>query len=316
MRKVLVTGSNGFVGTALCAELKRRNVPHVRAVRNKAAKEDVAVGSLNSGSDWSVALQGCDVVIHLAARVHMMQDRGGDLLNEYRLINVDATLNLARQALSKGVKRFVFVSSIKVNGEQTSVLRFSAHDRAAPSDPYGISKHEAELALTALASSSGMELVIVRPPLVYGPGVRANFLRLEQLVRWNLPLPFGRIDNRRSMVSVGNLVNFLLLCACHPGAAGNTFLISDDHDLSIVELITLMARAMGRKPRLFPVPERLLRVGAKALGKSSAIDRLLGSLQVDITPAKSRLGWTPVESVEDAITRTTAHFLSQRGTAS
>jgi nucleoside-diphosphate-sugar epimerase len=315
VRKVLVTGSNGFVGSTLCAELQTRNVSHVRAVRNKSAKEEIAVGSFQSGSDWSMALEGCDVVIHLAARVHMMREQGGDRLSDYRVVNVDATLNLARQALSRGVKRFVFVSSIKVNGEQTSGLRFSALDPAAPSDPYGLSKHEAELALLALASSSEMEVVIVRPPLVYGPGVRANFLRLLQLVRLNIPLPFGRINNRRSMVSVGNLVNFLIVCASHPAAAGNTFLISDDHDVSIAELITLMARAMGRKPRLFPVPESLLRLGAVAVGKSSAVNRLLESLQVDITPAKSLLGWTPVESVEDAVARTTAHFCSDQGTA-
>lgn len=311
MYKVLVTGANGFIGSALCGELARRSLRHTRAVRTRREPEDIAVGDLGVGTDWSAALAGCDTVIHLAARVHVMQDKLANPLTAYREVNVAASLNLARQALEQGVRRFVFVSSVKVNGEQTSGRPYDAADVPAPQDAYGVSKLEGELALRELAATSGLELVIVRPPLVYGPGVKANFQRLMGLVRSGLPLPLGAIQNCRSMVALPNLVDFLILCARHPAAPGRCFLISDGQDLSIGQLIHLLAAAMGKPARLLPVPPSLLMRAAKLLGKSSAANRLLGSLQVDIGPARIVLGWQPPVAVEQGLAQTVFDFLAR-----
>jgi len=250
-------------------------------------------GDISAPIDWTPALAGCSVVVHLAARVHMMREQAADPEAVYQAMNVDATMRLAEQAAKQGVRRFVFVSSVKVNGERSQDRPFRADDVPAPEDPYGRSKLAAEQALQDFSARSGMELVIVRPPLVYGPGVRANFLRLMQLVKSGAPLPLGSIRNRRSMVALGNLVDFLMLCARHPAAAGATWMVSDNHDLSLPELVTQIAAAMGRQPRLLPVPPGLLAAGATALGRRAAAGRLLDSLQVDISPALERLGWTP-----------------------
>jgi nucleoside-diphosphate-sugar epimerase len=315
MEKLLVTGASGFVGAALCQALLARGVPFVPCVRKLPSNRPPGppafeTGDLAATVDWKPALAGCSVVVHLAARVHMMREHTADPAAAYRAMNVDASMQLAQQASEQGVRRFIYVSSVKVNGERTLGRPFRADDRPAPEDAYGKSKLEAELALQAWAAKTGIELVIVRPPLVYGPGVRANFLRLMQLVKSGVPLPLGGIKNSRSMVALGNLVDFLLLCAVHPDAAGATWMVSDNHDLSLPELVTLIAAAMGRPARLLPVPVGLLSTGAALLGRRAAAGRLLDSLQVDVSPALDRLGWKPPLDVETGIRLAVAPLLA------
>jgi len=311
MEKILVTGANGFVGTALCRVLRARGITFVPAVRKAESAGQIGVGDIDAQTPWKEALSGCNAVIHLAARVHVMKDEATDPLAAYRLVNRDAALNLARQAAESGIRRFVFVSSIKVNGERTTGRPFTAADVPMPLDPYGQSKLEAENALRELSQQTGLEVVIVRPPLVYGPGVGANFLSLMRLVRTGLPLPLGAVDNRRSMAAAENLADLLICCVRHPSAAGHTFLVSDDHDISTAELVRKLAASMGKSARLLPVPGKLLMAGAALLGKSAAAERLLGSLQVDIAHTKSVLGWHPAIGMDDAIDTTVQHFLSR-----
>ncbi|MGB1222496.1 MAG: NAD-dependent epimerase/dehydratase family protein, partial [Alcanivoracaceae bacterium] len=258
------------------------------------------------GSDaLPVSLSGVDCVVHCAARVHQMNDQASDPLASFRRHNRDATLVLARAAADAGVRRFVFISSIKVNGEQTRPGQpFRADDRPAPEDPYGQSKAEAEEGLRAVAAETGMEVVIIRPPLVYGPGVRANFAALMGLVARGLPLPFGRVDNRRSLVFLDNLVDLVLTCCDHPAAAGQVFLVSDDDDLSLARLVRELAAAMGRPARLLPVPVSVMSLVARLLGRADLVKRLFGSLQVEVGPTRERLGWTPPVTVSDAFRRT------------
>ncbi len=309
MNKVLVTGANGFVGNILCKTLRSQNINFVPVVRKAVCDGQFSIGHFNAKTDWGNALSGCDVVIHLAARVHVMNDKSANPLAVFREINCDATLNLAKQAVLNGVKRFVFVSSIKVNGERTTKKPFTAFDKALPHDPYGQSKLEAENALKELSQETGLEVVIIRPPLVYGPGVRANFLQLMQLVKMGVPLPLGAIRNLRSMVSVENLVDLLITCSVHPKAAGHTFLVSDDRDISISELLRILFIAMGKRPLLIPVSPRIIAIIAMLFGKSAVAGRLLDSLQVDISYTKSVLGWKPKLTMEDSIKKTVAHFL-------
>lgn len=308
MEKILVTGANGFVGTTLCRVLQARHIDFVPTVRKVTGPGQIRVGDIDAETQWKEALSGCSAVIHLAARVHVMNDSASDPLTAFREMNVDATLNLARQAVAQGVKRFVFVSSVKVNGEETTTQIFTAFDEPAPIDPYGLSKLEAEIALQALSRETGLEVVIVRPPLVYGPGVRANFLRLMQLVKTGVPLPLGAVHNRRSMVAVDNLVDLLILCARHPAAVGQVFMVSDDHDVSISELLRMLAAAMGKRSLLLPVPAGLLDGVATMLGRSAMASRLLGSLQVDIHHTKSTLQWQPPVSMEYALKKTVADY--------
>ncbi|WP_283440308.1 UDP-glucose 4-epimerase family protein [Noviherbaspirillum suwonense] len=315
MEKLLVTGATGLVGASLCHTLLARGISFVPCVRKLPSTQSPGpamfeTGDLSVAVDWTPALAGCTVVVHLAARVHMMQEQAADPEAVYRAMNVDATMRLAEQAAAQGVRRFIFVSSVKVNGEHTLSQPFRANDPPAPEDAYGRSKLAAELALQAWAARTGTELVIVRPPLVYGPGVRANFLRLMQLVKSGVPLPLGNVRNSRSVVALGNLVDFLLLCASHPGAAGATWMVSDNRDLSLPELITLIATAMGRPARLLPVPTGLLAAGASLLGRRAAAGRLLDSLQVDVRPALDRLGWTPPLDVETGIRLAVAPLLN------
>lgn len=310
-QRILVTGAAGFVGTALCSRLRGDGATVVAVVRS-AQDGAHALGSLDAGTDFGAPLAGVDTVVHLAARVHVMNDVVADQLGAYRAANVDTTLALARQAAARGVRRFVFVSSLKVNGEASAAAPFNAEDVAAPADPYGQSKHEAECALRALAATSTMELVIVRPPLVYGPGVKANFLRLMELVRRGVPLPLASVDNRRSMVALDNLVDLLTVCCSHPNAAGHTFMVSDGHDLSSAQLVRLIATAMQRPARLLPVPPALLRAGATALGKAALAQRLLDSLQVDIAATCRTLAWTPPLSPGLAVQRCVDHFLKSK----
>ncbi|AEY02316.1 NAD-dependent epimerase/dehydratase [Oceanimonas sp. GK1] len=233
-----------------------------------------------------------------------MKDEVADPLAEYRKVNVEGTLNLARQAAVAGLKRFIFISSIKVNGEQTLLGKpFTADDAAAPEDAYGMSKWEAEQGLRQLAAETGMEVVIIRPPLVYGPGVKGNFASMIKLVEKGLPLPLGAIHNRRSLVALDNLVDLIITCIDHPGAANQVFLAGDGEDVSTTELLRGVANAAGKPCRLLPVPAGLLQLGATALGKKAVAQRLLGSLQVDISKARNLLGWTPPLSVEQGLKR-------------
>ncbi len=306
---ILVTGATGFVGSALVARLAGEGVETRACVRrNDAFMPDgvhtVQLGDLTANTDWSRALTEVGVIVHAAARVHVMDDTATDPLTEFRRINVQGTLNLARQAVAAGVRRFVFISSIKVNGEATELgAPFSADDMPAPLDPYGVSKMEAEQGLREIASQSGMEVVIIRPPLVYGPGVKANFSALMRAVQRGWPLPLGAVHNRRSLVAIDNLVDFIVTCLSHPQAANQTFLVSDGHDLSTTELVRGLARPAGVPARLVPMPVWALRAGAALLGKGDAVQRLCGNLQVDISKARSLLGWVPPLSVDEGLLR-------------
>ncbi len=267
---------------------------------------------LSHAGDWTTALKGVDAVVHAAARVHVMHDRASNPLAEFRRINVEGTVNLARQAAFSGVRRFVFISSIKVNGEQTAPNRpFRADAPALPADAYGVSKREAEIELCRVGDETGMEVVVVRPVLVYGPGVKANFAAMMRWLARGVPLPLGAIDNRRSLVAIDNLVDLVLHCVEHPHAPGQTFLVSDGEDLSTTALLRRMALAMRVTPRLIPVPSLLLHAGARVIGRQDLARRLFGSLQVDIEPTKARLGWAPVISVDDALGETARDFERQ-----
>ncbi|WFR95561.1 UDP-glucose 4-epimerase family protein [Rhizobium tumorigenes] len=305
---ILVTGATGFVGTALCADLTARGIAFRPASRLPTSGFH-PVGVIDSRTDWTQALVGVDCVVHLAARVHVMDDTAADPLAAFRAANVDATLNLARQAAAAGARRFIFISSIKVNGEETAPDRpFTAADVPEPGDPYGLSKWEAEQALFDLGRQTGMDIVVIRPPLIYGPGVKANFASLMRLARRGLPLPFGLISNRRSLLFVGNLTDFIILCVAHPNATNRTFLVSDGEDLSIGQLIAGISGAMGRKAWLLPVPPRLIEAAAAMLGKGPAARRLLGSLQVDTGETRRVAGWTPPFSCEQGLALTVQSF--------
>ncbi len=320
---VLVTGASGFVGGALVDRLLAEDVPTVASVRRPLPQPSsvhpptgermVAVGDIGPHTDWRGALAGVDCVVHLAARVHVMHERAADPLAEFRKVNVDGTLALARQAVAAGVRRFIFVSSIKVNGEGTAPGRpFAADDAPAPADAYGLSKLEAERSLLALAAETGMQIVIIRPVLVYGPGVKANFRSMMSWLNKGVPLPLGAIDNRRSLVALDNLVDLILTCMNHPAAAGQVFLVSDGEDLSTTELLRRMAAAIGRPARLLPVPAAWLDGAARLLGKGAVAQRLCGSLQVDIEKTRRLLGWTPPVTVDEALRETARHFLAKR----
>jgi UDP-glucose 4-epimerase len=313
--KVLVTGASGFVGSALCGHLLAKGQTVTGAVRSIPGKplpgvEYRVVSDLSAETNWREALTGMDAVVHCAARVHIMKETSTDPLAAFREMNVKGTACLAEQAADNGVKRFVFISSIKVNGETTSRRPFTADNTPAPEDPYGISKWETEQVLQKIAEKTGLEVVIIRPPLVYGPGVRANFLRLMQAVKLGMPLPLGSINNRRSLVALDNLIDLIDTCLNHPAASNQTFLVSDGNDLSTTALLQNMAVALGRPTRLIPAPESLLRVVAKLLGKTSIAQRLCGSLQVDINKTREMLSWSPPVTVNEALRKTAAHFLA------
>jgi nucleoside-diphosphate-sugar epimerase len=277
------------------------------AVRRRVDQIDanmVEVQGLDAITDWSAALIDQQVVIHAAARAHIMEDEVADALTEYRRVNVDGTLNLARQAAAAGVKRFIFISSIKVNGERTPLGKpFFAEDTPSPEGAYSISKWEAEQGLQHLATETEMEVVIIRPPLVYGPGAKGNFAKIIKLIAKGLPLPLGAVLNRRSLVGVDNLAHLIMTCIDHPSAANQVFLAGDGQDLSTTELLRGVARAMGKPCRLLPITAYVLRFGAKIFGKEDVATRLLANLQVDITKARDLLGWEPPISLEEGLRR-------------
>ncbi|WP_300494088.1 SDR family oxidoreductase [Marinobacter sp.] len=307
-KRVLVTGASGFVGGHLVTRFAAEPSVAVRgAVRVKLEGDDsrrIAVGEINGDTDWSEALQGQHVIVHTAARAHIMDDAAADPLTEFRRVNVGGTLNLARQAAAAGVGRFVFISSIKVNGEQTTSGQwFTADDVPAPEDPYGISKREAEEGLQKIAEETGLEVVIIRPPLVYGPGVKGNFANMTKLIAKGFPLPLGAIHNKRSLVALDNLIDLIINCIDNPAAANEVFLVSDGEDLSTSELLRCVGKAMGQPARLLPVPAKLLQFGATVLGKKALAQRLLGSLQVEIYRTREVLGWEPPVSVAEGLKR-------------
>ena len=311
---ILITGASGFVGKALCANLVKRCAVRI-SVRNKSVADwpvgsDVIQASLSPEQDWVKALSGVSSVIHCAARVHVMNEEAVDPLVEFRRVNVEGTLRLARQAAEARVRRFLFVSSIKVNGEHSSPGNpFTADQPPAPGDPYGVSKCEAEAGLRALSQETGMEVVIIRPPLVYGPGVKANFLAMMRWLQRGMPLPLGGVTaNRRSLVFLDNLVDLIDTCVDHPAAANQTFLVSDDEDLSTAELLRRMAAALGKPARLLPVPVELITMGAKLIGRPGIAQRLCGSLQADIGKTKALLDWLPPASVDDGLRITAEHW--------
>ena len=302
--RTLVTGANGFIGRRLCVSLQERRFDVVPAVREASVIGAISVGNIGPDTEWGSALATCpEIVIHLAARIHAMKDEEVDFLSACRAANVQGTLNFARQAADAGVKRFVFLSSVKVNGESSFPDRpFRADDTPAPEDPYGISKHEAEQALHRVACETDMEVVIIRPPLVYGPGVKANF---ASMMRWSargLPLPLADVTgNRRSLVALDNLVDLIAVCISHPAAGNQTFLVSDGEDLSTADLFRRMGLAFGKPARLFHVPTPLLEFGAAVLNKRGIYQRLCGSLQLDIGKTKDLLGWRPPLTIDEGL---------------
>ena len=305
-KHILVTGGSGFVGSALIKRLlsEHRDILAVGRSDVNLPVETVKVSSFSELGALGQRLGSIDVVVHCAARAHIMNDNTVDPLAEYRKVNVDGTLNVARHALEAGVKRFLFVSSIKVNGEHTPPGRpFTEEAAPAPEDPYGISKYEAERELQALCAETGMELVIIRPPLVYGPGVKGNFASMIRLMEKGLPLPLGAVRNKRSLVALDNLVDLIVTCVDSPAAANQVFLAADGQDISTTELLRNVANAMGKPARLLPVPSGLLMLGASLFGKKAVAKRLLGSLQVDISKARELLGWQPPVSVEEGLAR-------------
>jgi len=314
---ILVTGATGFVGDALVSRLFGDQDPPSVAVATRrlnhlwpAGVSVRIVTDLSSEADWHAALTGVTVVVHCAARVHVMQDTVSDPLKAYRETNVQGTLSFAKQAAQSGVRRFIFLSSIKVNGEKTQPGNpFRADDLPAPLDPYGISKLEAEIGLREICGQSGMELVIIRPPLVYGPGVKANFASMVRWVSRGVPLPLGAIHNLRSMVAIDNLVDLIVICINHSAAAGQVFLVSDGEDVSTTQLLERTAKALGVRLRLLPVPVKWLRWGAAAIGKTAVAHRLCDSLQVDIEKTKFLLGWQPPLTLDQGISKATQGIL-------
>lgn len=316
--KIFVTGANGFLGSAICQAMEKDYcVVRVEGLSgDNGSLGDNTSLKLNLAQPFNLfdKLQGVDVLVHCAARVHVMRENAKDPLLEFRRVNVDGAINLARQASEAGVRRFIFISSIKVNGECTVLGHpFTADQNSNPSDPYGVSKHEAEIGLRALSRETGMEVVIIRSPLVYGPGVKANFHSMMNWLQREIPLPLGGVTkNRRSFVFLGNLADLIITCINHPAAANRTFLVSDDEDLSTADLLDRMAIALGRPLKLITVPTALIMLAAKLIGRSDIPQRLCGSLQVDIKKTKDLLGWSPPVNMDEGLRQTAEHFLKMQ----
>ena len=304
--KFMISGAGGFVGKALCAELLRRGQSVSAAVRSGNSlienAEVIIIGAIDGETNWADALRDVDLVIHLAARVHVMRENATDPLAEFLQVNLHGTSNLARQAASSGVKRLVYVSSIKVNGEQTSAAQpFTELDEPSPQDFYSISKWQAEQALWRIAQETGLEIVVVRPPLVYGPDVKGNFAQMLAVIAKRIPLPLASVDNRRSLIYVENLVGALIACATHPVAAGQTYLVSDGEDISTPDLLRQLGDAMGCPAHVLPFPLSWLRMLGKLSGKSDQVERLLGSLQVDSGKIRRDLNWVPPYTLQQGL---------------
>jgi nucleoside-diphosphate-sugar epimerase len=311
--KVLITGGTGFVGQHLVSALIQRSLPYVIAVRtqaeNSAHPSFISLGDINAHTAWSQALEGVTDVIHLAARVHITHETSSDAYAAFRSVNTEGTLNLARQAAAAGVRRFVFLSSVKVNGEG-SPHAYRETDTPAPEDAYAVSKWEAEQGLWEISAETGMQIVILRIPLVYGPGVGANFLQLLKAVNKAWPLPLGAILNQRSLLYIGNLVDAILAVLEHPDAANKLYLLSDGQDVSTSQLVECIAQALNKSPRLFSLPQGLIRAAAGVLGKSSAVDRLFGSLYLDSSKFRQDLGWVPPFSLQEGLNETASWYQS------
>ena len=315
MVKFLVTGATGFIGQALIARLLTHSDYQIFAAVRKLVTifplkvNQLKFDGISSNTDWNNALKGIDCIIHTAARVHVMSDTAYDPLEEFRIVNTRGTLNLARQAAESGVKRFIYLSSIKVNGEENlPETRFTPDDIFIPTDPYALSKYEAEQGLLKLAEETQMEVVIIRPPLVYGPKVKANFLSMMKWLYKGVPLPFGSIHNKRSLVALDNLIDFIVTCVKHPAAANEIFLVSDGEDLSTSELLSRVANVLGKRTWLLPVNQKLLEMCLKIVGKKDLAQRLFGSLQVDISKNKKLLNWSPRVSVNEGLQKTVQYF--------
>lgn len=324
MRKILITGANGFVGKALISELiengfcvraplRSIHAKNQLAYLNSSFLETVVIGDIDTHTSWHTILEGVDAVIHLAARVHVMRDSVSNPLEEFRKINTYATERLARQAAELGVKRFIYLSSIKVHGEATKKDKaFAVQDLPNPQDAYAKSKWEAELVLKRIGQKTGMEIVIIRPPLIYGPEVKANFLQLLNLINSPIPIPLKKADNKRSMIYLGNLVSVIVYSLTHPVAANQTYIVSDNETASVAELIQLLGKALNRRPYLIPVPKLLLKIVGGLAGKTAAINRLLSHLLVDINKVKRELAWTPPYSLQDGLSATANWYKTKK----
>ncbi|EKO3914441.1 SDR family oxidoreductase [Vibrio metschnikovii] len=303
-KSILLTGTTGFIGTNLVNALTLKSDLIIKSVVRRAVNEgdelSFEVGEINASTDYRLALNNTNIVIHCAARAHVASHATVDSLAQFRAVNTEGTLNLAQQAAEAGVKRFIFLSTIGVHGI-SNTKPFLINDTPAPVEDYAVSKLEAEIGLKKIAEETGMEVVIIRPPLVYGSNAPGNFGKLAKLASKNLPLPFGAVKNLRSLVAVDNLVDLIITCIDHPKAANQTFLVSDDHDVSTSELLHAMTLAAGKKPRLLPIPMSWLYLAGKLTGKKVIIDRLCGSLQVDINHTKEMLDWKPSVSFNDGI---------------
>lgn len=309
--KLLITGASGLVGSSVANTAVRKGLRVLGQTRtNDLGDLPVFTSDISASTDWSSALNGVDCIVHCAARVHQMKDGDHSRMDAYRDVNTYGTLNLARQAAEHSVKRFVFISSIKVNGEITvSGAPFVSQSHQVPSEPYGLSKYEAEQELWKIAEETGLEVVVIRPPLVYGPGVKANFLSMMNWVYKGIPLPLGAIHNQRSLVFLDNLVDLILTCCAHPNAKGETFLVSDNEDVSTSQLLSLVAKAMDKSNRMLPIPMSWLSLAARLIGKPQIAQRLCGNLQVDISNTVEKLSWKPPYSLEYGIQKTVDAYL-------
>ena len=306
MKKILLTGASGFLGKSITQYLERSSKNKLSLVFRKndfpPGNKNFCVGDISHATDFSAPLSGQNVVIHTAARVHIMRDNSSEAMYKFRQVNVEGTLNLARQAVEAGVKRFIFISSVKVNGEFTvGSESFSEQNAPNPQDPYGLSKYEAEKGLMDIANSSGMEVVIIRPPLIYGPGVKGNFETMIKVVKSGLPLPLGLVDNRRSLIALDNLVDLINTCIDHPNARNRVFLVSDGEDVSSLDLVKEISKAFGARLYVFSISVSLMKIVAKLIGKSLIADRLFGDLRVDSSKTDKLLDWKPVVSMGDQL---------------